>query len=40
MDNIIQLKDLPFFFCEEKITNFYKNNKIESYILFTTPIII
>ena len=36
-DNIPKLKNLPFFFCQEKIINLYKNNKIENYIIFSTP---
>ena len=28
---------LPFFFCQKKIINIYKNNKIENFIIFSTP---
>ena len=36
-DTIAELKDLPFFFCQETIINIYKNNKVENYIIFSTP---
>ena len=36
-DNIAELKNLPFFFGQEKIVNFSNNNKIEEFLIFTTP---
>ena len=36
-ENIQELSNLPFFFCEEKIINFRMNNKLENFIIFSTP---
>ena len=36
-DNIPELKNLPFFFAEEKIINFEEHNKLESFIILSTP---
>ena len=36
-ENIQELSNLSFFFCEEKIINFHMNNKLENFIIFSTP---